>query len=261
MCSDQFVRWLVDSFQVKFSWFQSQEVFHKRFSPNLYEKTFLSFRAFDREKKVENPSLDLVVGGRRDQLKLIFFSVWFMLHVTLRYHEKKKQYFSYWHVRGDLKKKKIWTQIRHWVYRSVLSTWLRIKNSKWIIAWWSHHTRSINFLLWSSPDFGENYRDWSLYTHWFFRLELSKKRLLATVVECSLFNSYYTKALLLFLDFTTLRLIRTLYCWVLSKEVSSTTLKVFGMTRSVIEPRSPGPLANHWWTLYPLKSIFIHLKW
>ena len=30
----------------------------------------------------------------------------------------------------------------------------------------------------------------------------------------------------------------------LSKEVSSTILKVFGMTRPVTEPRFPGPLAN-----------------
>ena len=30
----------------------------------------------------------------------------------------------------------------------------------------------------------------------------------------------------------------------LSKEVSSTILKVFGMTQPGIEPRSPGPLAN-----------------
>ena len=30
----------------------------------------------------------------------------------------------------------------------------------------------------------------------------------------------------------------------LGKEVSTTILKVFGMTRPGIEPRSPGPLAN-----------------
>ena len=42
-----------------------------------------------------------------------------------------------------------------------------------------------------------------------------------------------------------LPLIRTLYCWVLSKEVSSTIFKVFGMTRPGIEPRSPGPLSEH----------------
>ena len=44
--------------------------------------------------------------------------------------------------------------------------------------------------------------------------------------EGSLFNSYYTKVwgrmLLLSLDCSTLPLIRTLYCWVLSKEVLST---------------------------------------
>ena len=39
-------------------------------------------------------------------------------------------------------------------------------------------------------------------------------------------------------------LIRTLYCLVLSKEVSSTIFKVFGMTRPGIEPRSPGSLAK-----------------
>ena len=51
-------------------------------------------------------------------------------------------------------------------------------------------------------------------------------------------------ALLLSLDCSTLPLIRTLYCWVSSKEVTSTIFKVFGMTRPRIEPRSPGPLAN-----------------
>ena len=43
-------------------------------------------------------------------------------------------------------------------------------------------------------------------------------------------------------------LIHTLYCWVLSKGVSSIIFKVFGMTRPGIEPRSPGP----WRTLYPV---------
>ena len=43
---------------------------------------------------------------------------------------------------------------------------------------------------------------------------------------------------------TTLPLIHTLYCWVLSKEALSTIFKVFGMTWPGIEPRSPGPLAN-----------------
>ena len=43
---------------------------------------------------------------------------------------------------------------------------------------------------------------------------------------------------------STLPLIRTLYCWVLSKEVSSTIFKVFGMTWPGFEPRSPGPLVN-----------------
>ena len=39
-------------------------------------------------------------------------------------------------------------------------------------------------------------------------------------------------------------LICTLYCWVFSKEVSSTIFKVFGMTWPGTEPKSPGPLAN-----------------
>ena len=66
--------------------------------------------------------------------------------------------------------------------------------------------------------------------------------------EGSLFSCYYIKlegwALLLSLDWSTLPLIRTLYRWLLSKEVSSTIFKVFGMTRPRIEPRSPEPLAN-----------------
>ena len=53
-----------------------------------------------------------------------------------------------------------------------------------------------------------------------------------------------SRALLLSLDCSTLPLIRTLYCWVLSKDVSSTILKVSGMTLPGMEPRSPGPLAN-----------------
>ena len=57
--------------------------------------------------------------------------------------------------------------------------------------------------------------------------------------EGSLFNSYYTevwgRALLLSLDCSTLPLIRALYCWVLSKEASSTIFKVFDTTRPGIE--------------------------
>ena len=59
--------------------------------------------------------------------------------------------------------------------------------------------------------------------------------------EGSLFHSYLTdvlgRALLLSLDCSTLPSMRTLYCWVLSKEVSSTIFKVFGMTRPRIEPK------------------------
>ena len=66
--------------------------------------------------------------------------------------------------------------------------------------------------------------------------------------EGSLFNSYYTemqgRVLLLSPDCSSLPLIRTLYCWVLSKVVSSTIFRVFGMTRPGIEPRSSVPLAN-----------------
>ena len=66
--------------------------------------------------------------------------------------------------------------------------------------------------------------------------------------EGSFFDSYYTgvlgRALFLSLDCSTLPTIRTSQCWVLSKEVSSTIFKVFGMTRPGIEPRSPSPLAN-----------------
>ena len=53
------------------------------------------------------------------------------------------------------------------------------------------------------------------------------------------------EAQLLSLDCSTLPFIRTLYCLVLSKEVSSTIFKVFGMRKHGIEPRSPGPLGEH----------------
>ena len=52
------------------------------------------------------------------------------------------------------------------------------------------------------------------------------------------------RALHLSLDSSTLPLIRTLYWWVLNKEVSSTIFKVFVMIRPGIEPRSPRPLVN-----------------
>ena len=77
--------------------------------------------------------------------------------------------------------------------------------------------------------------------------------------EDSFYDCYYPevwrRALLLSLDYSTLPLIRTLYCWVLSKEVSSTIFKVFGMTRPGIEPRSPGPLANTQPT-WPMKPYY-----
>ena len=66
--------------------------------------------------------------------------------------------------------------------------------------------------------------------------------------EGSLFNSYkievYGRALLLSLDCSTLPLIRTLYGWVLSKEVLSIIFKVFGITQPGTESRSPGPMVN-----------------
>ena len=60
------------------------------------------------------------------------------------------------------------------------------------------------------------------------------------------------------MDCSTLPLIRTLYSWVLSKEVSSTIFKVFGITRPGIELRSPGPLAN---TLPTKILYFTTNKW
>ena len=82
--------------------------------------------------------------------------------------------------------------------------------------------------------------------------------------EGSLFNSYYTemwgRALLLSLDCYTLPLIPPSYCWVLSKEASSTIFKVFGMTRPGIETRSPGPLANTLPT-WPMNAIEECLNW
>ena len=78
------------------------------------------------------------------------------------------------------------------------------------------------------------------------------------------FNSYYTAVLgmtlLLSLDCSTLPLIRNLYCWVISKDVSSTIFKVFGMTRTGIEPRSPGPLANTLSTR-PMSRAFYTYMW
>ena len=49
---------------------------------------------------------------------------------------------------------------------------------------------------------------------------------------------------LLSLGCSTLPLILTLYCWVLSKVASSTIFWVFGITRPGIEPKSPRSLGN-----------------
>ena len=82
--------------------------------------------------------------------------------------------------------------------------------------------------------------------------------------EGSLFNSFYTevlgRVLLLSLDCSTLPLIHTLYCWVLSKEVSSSIFKVFGMMQAGIEPMSPRPLANILPTC-PMSNSFASIKW
>ena len=68
--------------------------------------------------------------------------------------------------------------------------------------------------------------------------------------------------MLLCLDCSTLPLISTLYCWVLSKEISNTIFKVFGMTRHMIEPRSLGPLANTLPTrLVVILSKFVKFLW
>ena len=64
----------------------------------------------------------------------------------------------------------------------------------------------------------------------------------------SLFNCYYTKLLrrvqVLYQDCSTLPSILTLYCWMLSKEVSRNIFKVFGITWPGIEPRSPRSWTN-----------------
>ena len=54
--------------------------------------------------------------------------------------------------------------------------------------------------------------------------------------------------------------IHTLYCWVLRKEISSTILKVFGMTRPGIEPRSSGSLSNTLPTGVDCNSLILNLK-
>ena len=117
------------------------------------------------------------------------------------------------------------------------------------------------------PSIVENRKDKCKYT----KVNLSP--LSQGQLEGSLFNSYYTevlrRALLLSLDWSTLPLICTLYCWVLSKEVSSTIFNVFGMTQPRIEPRSPGllntihlanePVRKHKWILFKEKSIKLEI--
>ena len=63
----------------------------------------------------------------------------------------------------------------------------------------------------------------------------------------------YGRALLLSLDCSTLPLIRTLYCWVLSKEVSSTIFTVFVWDDLRLNPS----LTDHWQTLHPLGQLAV----
>ena len=96
-------------------------------------------------------------------------------------------------------------------------------------------------------------------------LQLHVKVKLATIVEgnqkapfsIAITQKVKGRALLLSLDCSTLPLICTLYCWVLSKEVSSTIFIVFGMMQTGIETRSPRPLAN---TLRTCSIIHIFYK-
>ena len=86
---------------------------------------------------------------------------------------------------------------------------------------------------------------YALYIYIYIYIYISKVKL-ATEIEGDQKAPFYCKgsALLLSLDCSTLPLICTFYCWVLSKEVSSTIFNVFGMTRPGIELRSPWPLAS-----------------
>ena len=75
-----------------------------------------------------------------------------------------------------------------------------------------------------------------------------------------LFNSYYTEvggALLLSLDYSTLPWFPTLLAE-LSNVSSSIIFWLFGMTRSWIEPRSPGPLTNIRLTRSMGRSLYCH---
>ena len=93
----------------------------------------------------------------------------------------------------------------------------------------------------------------------YHRLKKVYKEYLATVVEGDQkapFSIDTTPrcwgALLLYLNCSTLPSTRTLYCQVLSKEVSSTIFKFFGMSRPGIEPRSPRRLAKS----LPTEDVF-----
>ena len=61
---------------------------------------------------------------------------------------------------------------------------------------------------------------------------------------------------------STLPLIRALYCWVLSKDVSSTIFKVFNMLQPRIVPRCPGLLVNQeTWVQSKVAAYQRFLKW
>ena len=112
-------------------------------------------------------------------------------------------------------------------------------------------TRLFSLKLWIN-----NYADGPLWFWWGNQSKKNSKfkpvKLLATVVEGDQkapFSIATTPrpswwALLFSLDCSTLPLISTSYCWVLSREVSNTIFKVFGMTRPEIEPRPRRPQVN-----------------
>ena len=134
------------------------------FLSDLLEKIVLSFRAFCREWK-RWKSLGTRFGeyggwGGRDQPKSNIFSSMVLVECGLSLSRRSTAFLKLMNV-GCFFRGFSCIHCSCWEYKSALSIWLQLKNSKWIIPWWSYHTHGITFLPWSSA-FVVDWRDSSL---------------------------------------------------------------------------------------------------
>ena len=125
-----FIRLLVDSSQLKFSEFQTQNVCHKC---DLLKKIFCYSEYFAENKKDGNhlvqDLVNMLNGTEQTSLNLTFFLAWILLNVALYYH-KEDQCFSDYQVWGIFLEN---FHIHVATVECISLQWVSDYNLKWII--------------------------------------------------------------------------------------------------------------------------------